>query len=306
MKLLFLRGSVPNDRDPREIMWRSLDESNDVWEYLADALGDERAEIIYVGGDRCEKYSEKTTVCWIRNLACYRPDFNPDCIFARGGFDFWKKLLKKYNKTYKVYYGGGQRYVPEDGIKYNLVLADSDRQYHRLRKKGFSALLWRKPTIPMFQAWPETQKEFDVCYVGDGRFPFRAKIKGLHWLYKTAPKDLSILHLGREESGLHTPDNITRRRVVRNQMPKEYSRCRVGIVPYTDYDSAPRVIPEMLACGLHVVAFNTVHQCYPEVHVTLPETAWVDVRGLSALPQPEPIIYGVQECAEMLRNEICQ
>ena len=51
LKLLFLRGSVPRDRNPNEIKWRSLREVTDLWEILACNLADD-VEIVYWGGKR--------------------------------------------------------------------------------------------------------------------------------------------------------------------------------------------------------------------------------------------------------------
>jgi len=36
----------------------------------------------------------------------------------------------------------------------------------------------------------------------------------------------------------------------RSNMANMYSQCKVGIVPYTSYDSAPRALSEMIACGV--------------------------------------------------------
>ena len=45
MKLLFLRGSVPEDRNPKEIMYDSLEAETDVWTHIACNLGD-KVEIV--------------------------------------------------------------------------------------------------------------------------------------------------------------------------------------------------------------------------------------------------------------------
>lgn len=260
MKLLMLRGFVPKDRDPKEIVHDGWESEEDMWTFLADALGDERAEIVYVGGKRYVEYSEKCSIRWVKDINHIKPSFNPDCVFCRGGFPEWDKVIKAFPGAYKIYHGAGKRYLP--GNKgYSLLLVDSPSQDKRARKHGFNAYLWSKPAAPIF-APKNVAKEFDFCYVADGRFPFRAKIKGVEWVYKTAPKHLKILHLG-WGGACRPPKNITVRRVVRGEMPNEYAKCRVGIIPYTDYDSAPRTIPEMIACGLPVVQLDCVHSNNP-------------------------------------------
>ena len=60
MKLLFLRGSVPKDRDPRQIMFDDIEKCDDVWSQLASHLSkDGYGEIWYWGGTRKIRYREK-------------------------------------------------------------------------------------------------------------------------------------------------------------------------------------------------------------------------------------------------------
>ncbi len=257
MKLAFYRGAIPTDRNPKEIMFKSLDADTDMWTHLASALGDEYCDIIYTGGKREVKYSKTCRVLWIKNIDSYKPLADIDVVFCRGGFPEGDRLVRMFPKAVRVYTGCGKRYYPQGKEKYGIVLVDSHRQFEKVMARGMNAVLWRKPAAPCFKPI-SVPKEFDVCYVADGRFPFRAKIKNLKWTYRSLPADLSMLHLG--WSGKYKPSKkICVKRVLRSQMPEEYSRCKVGVVPYSDYDSAPRVIPEMIACGLPVICLDSVH-----------------------------------------------
>lgn len=258
MKLLMLRGQVPRDRPKKEIMWGSIGESNCVWEHLAYYLGDERSEILYWGGRREVNYDQKSTVKWVKSLKHYVPDFVPDIIFARGGFKEYVPILKKFPKAFRIYYGSGARYRPKDKIKYDLVLCDSERQRKKIISIGMNGQLWIKPAIDSLFYPRNDYKKYDVCYVGDARFPFRAKIKGIKLAY-SIPKDLTMLHLG-WNGKYKPPKNVKVKRITRDKMPEYISRCRVGIVPYRGfYDSAPRCIPEFLACGLPIVVLDEVN-----------------------------------------------
>jgi hypothetical protein len=112
--------------------------------------------------------------------------------------------------------------------------------------------------LQTLESMPEVEKVYDVVYVADGRITFRAKIKRVDWFYKHAPKDLKILHLG-WSGDRHVPKNVTVMRVRRGEMPLWYNKCRVGVVCYDKYDSAPRVIPEMMACGLPTLVSNEIN-----------------------------------------------
>jgi len=303
MKLLFLRGFLPHDRPISEIVHDSFEEEEDMWTFLANALGDERCDIVYIGGKRHVAYSEKCHVHWFKDIDSIKLDSAPDVIFARGGFGDWVRVVERrdFVRAKRVYYGAGQRIIPEKG-EWDFVLCDTQAQFDKLKSKGFNPVLWVKPCAPHFRPM-NVPKEFDVCYVGDGRYPFRAKIKRVGWFYKTLPGDLKALHLG-WSGNLKPPKNVTVRRVERKDMPTEYSRCKVLVCCYKDYDSAPRVIPEALACGVPVVAMDSLNfnNLNNVVAVANKESFWDTVRGsIEKKPEPYPNVY---VAAEMIRRVI--
>ena len=255
MKLLMCRGAVPSDRSYKEIMYNDIESETDLWTHIAHNLGDE-VEILYYGKpERKVRYNDKTTIVWTNNLRRYNCSFHPSHIWNRGGFEFFKPVLKRYKDAYLIYYGSGARYRPKDGIAYNLVLVDSERQ---LAKAGPNARLWIKPAIDThFKYMPEVRKRYDVCYVGDCRFPFRAKIKGQKLAYQ-CPPDLKMLHLGWSGKA-KVPKNIKVKRVIKEEMPRFYNQCKVLVAPYSSYDSAPRCIPEAIACNLMVICLDGVN-----------------------------------------------
>jgi hypothetical protein len=306
VKLVFLRGAVPTDRDPHEIMFDSLDADTDMWTHLACALGDEACRIVYWGGLRHVKYTDSADVVWTPKLKEYVPGFIPDVIFERGGFNEGRRFTKRYPKAYRIYYGSGQRYMPKnDHVKYNLVLVDSERQLRKARKRGWNAQLWQKPASPQFRYMPEVAKEYDVCYVADGRFPFRAKIKNVDWVYETAPKDLKILHLG-WSGDRRVPKNVTVKRVQRGDMPLWYNKCRILVCCYSEYDSSPRVISEAMACGLDAVVSSDVNTTQGTVRCPL-DDIWhfvkVILSGSAGIPMCIPTV-SVQQAADHIRDII--
>lgn len=237
-------------------------------------------------------------------------------VFARGGFDYYKPILKACKNAYKIYYGSGIRYYPQDGIKYNLILVDTEEQLEKVQKKfpNTKSSLWIKPAAKHFKS-VECKKEYDVVFVADTSSKFQEKIKRIRWVYKTVPSDLKVLHLGK--SSLKPPKNVTVKRVSRLEMPKWYSACKVGIVPYKNYDSCPRVIPEMLACGLPVVALNSVNYeivgyNYAMLWFDTKDYFWYQVkRSMDIFPVELDISKYYQEnlslkpAAEHLRKLIC-
>lgn len=245
MKLLFLRGKV----DERTELVRQLKDTTDLWEHLACAMTSEmdNCKILYWGGNRKVYYADNITVEYVHSFKHWNTLYEPDVIFARGNFPEYVSVLKMFPNAFKILYGAGIRTFPMYGMKYDMVLVDTQRDYKKIK----NALLWNKPAAPNFVN-KDIPKEFDVCYIANGQ---QAKIKNIKWVYKTIPSDMSMLHLG-YLSKYKSPKNVVCKRVSRWNMPDMINRCKVGIVPYTSYDSAPRAASEMLACGLPVISLD--------------------------------------------------
>ena len=259
MKWLFLRGAVPTDRNPKEIIFDTLEECDDMWTHLFyNLLGeDDYGEMWYSGGDREQKYAKNYIERYVKSFK-KEPGFEPDIIFARGGFEEYDRLLQKYPKAFKIYYGAGKRHIPLTKFqKYNLTLQDSLERWNKAREKcpNMKHTMWVKPAVDHLFYPKSIPKEYDICFIANGT---QAKIKNIKWVYKASPTNVKILHLG-NRSSLKAPKHITTKRVLRSEMATEISKCHIGIVPYTKTDSSPRVIPEMLACGIPIVVLDTVH-----------------------------------------------
>ena len=253
---LFLRGEWD------EHTQKSIDTDDDMWLQLFDELGGANHSIWFKGEELLWTnppiYNIYTSSVnrMIDFVTRNRNDLG--YIFARGGFDYYIPVLKACPNTYKIRYGAGKRYMPEPEIDYQLVLVDTEKQKAEVLAKYPKANvhLFIKPAARHFKP-VDVEKEYGVVFIANGQ---QAKFKGIEWVYSTAPKYLKILHLG-YPSKFNPPYNITCKRVDRIDMPAEINKCRVGIVPYENIDSCPRVIPEMLACGLPLVVLDTVNFC---------------------------------------------
>ena len=117
MKLLFLRGQVPQDRDPQEIVFDRIEDCDDVWTQLAFALTgpNDSTELWYWGGKRKQAFSANFTERWLPSFDAELPNFEPDAIMCRGGFSTYHSVLKRFPKAFKIYYGAGQRFLPQKG-----------------------------------------------------------------------------------------------------------------------------------------------------------------------------------------------
>ncbi len=253
MNLLFLRGKV----DKRTEYHGDIDKHTDMWTQVAREFTNHgyNVTILYWGGTWVHKYSDKLREIWVPKLKDYNN--KPDLIFARGGFVEYGQLLNRYQNAKKIYYGAGVRTIPPKTSNYDLIIVDDLGDVSRGTKKHPNSTVWPwfKPAADnVFKPLESEVKTYDVCFPANGTQLF----KGFDFVYSTAPKDLSILNLGYPQKKFKLPENIENKRVPRNEMPEWYNKCKVGIVCTSDYDSHPRVISEMLACGLPVVALDRV------------------------------------------------
>lgn len=255
MRWHFLRGQVPQDRSPKEIMWNSLDASSDMWEHLFSSLVSDQdtGRIIYWGGHRRVYYRDNLCVEWVHSLKDTNFDA-PDVIVARGGFKEYVHYLNKYPDAFKIYYGANRGCIPRDGIKYDMVWVDCKSQEDLVKSHGIVPCVINKPAPPMFKVIKH-KKKWDCAYVAVHP---KDKRKRVGWVYKTCPKHLNVLQLGNYPKGMKVPKNVTVKRIKHEKMPKALNKCKVLIAPYTCEDSGPRCITEAEACGVKTVSLNDV------------------------------------------------
>jgi hypothetical protein len=261
MKFLMLRGQVPQDRTPQEIVFNTIEEVDDMWTQLFVAmLGDkDMGELWYWGGNREKKFTLIFTERWVPFFATYSSDFIPDVIFCRGGFMEYHTVLNKFPNAIKIYYGAGRRFLPQPGFHdYDIILQDSIEQVEICKKYFPKALvtLFIKPAPDnLFYPMIEVEKEYDICFPANGAQDF----KGHSMVYTTVPQQFKLLNLGNNPRDFKYPSNVTSYRTLKAEVPKHIAKCKIGIVAVrAEIDSCPRVIPEMLACGLPIVVLDRV------------------------------------------------
>jgi hypothetical protein len=243
-----------------EIVFDRLEDVDDLWTNLFFSLldDDDCGELWYWGGRREKKFTSNFTERWVPTFLTYTDSFIPDVIFCRGGFQEYHAVLARFPDAIKIYYGAGRRFLPQPGFHdYDIILQDSPEQVEICKSKFPDALttLFIKPASDnIFYPMSEVKKEFDVCFPANGHQSF----KGHDFVYNTVPEDLRLLNLGNPSKVKH-PKNVVSYRVLRTNMAKNIAKCKVGIVTVSStIDSCPRVIPELLACGLPIVVLHGV------------------------------------------------
>jgi len=278
MNFLFLRGQVPRDRNPQEIVFNTIEECDDVWTHLIFNMtqSQDQTELWYWGGNREHKFSSNFTERWVNNFDKYTNEFVPDVIFCRGGFQQYHPVLKRFPNAFKIYYGAGRRFLPQPGFyNYDLILQDSPQQLKISQEKfpkSYSSL-FVKPAIDHIFKPLDIEKKFDIVFPANGS---QHTLKGHSFVFKGLPNQYNCLNLG-NPSPLKMPSHISRKRVLRPDMPQYLQQAKVGIVCCGgDVDSCPRVIPEMIACNIPVVVFSET-RFWQDKYIT-PETGIISNR----------------------------
>ncbi len=262
MNILFLRGSVPTDRNPRQIMFDTLEECDDVWTRLAHALScDGYGEVWYWGGNRKVKYRDNFIERWVPDYKKQKCKFVPDVIFARGGFPQYDVIFSRHPDAFKIYYGAGHRHVPSSNFKdYDLILVDTEDQ----RKQVMSALpknncqLFIKPAADNIFYPEPAPKKYDVIFSSNEH---KKGIKGHGFILPIFPHDLSIIQVGIASKALRArhPRVQFTGWVPRKKIKELYGQSKIAIVCCTSRDSCPRIIPEALACNCPLLVLDTVN-----------------------------------------------
>lgn len=270
MKLLFLRGQVPTDRDPRQIMFDDIEACDDVWTQLAYKLcQDGYGEVWYWGGKRKTRYKNNFIERWVPSFKNYKSSFKPDVIFARGGFPQYDIVLERNPQAYRIYYGAGRRFFPRSKFKkYDLILVDTPNQLQKARRNfsNTQCALFIKPAADNIFRPQEQEKVYDVIFSSNEH---KSGIKGHDFILPSLPRNMRMI-----QTGIVSPKLKKRYPYIdfqgwlpRKRLPQMYAQSKVAIVCCTNVDSCPRVIPEALACGCPLLILDSVN-LWSEKYIT--------------------------------------
>ena len=266
MNLLFLRGQVPVDRDPRQIMYDKLNDCCDMWTQLASAMvgNGDYGEIWYWGGKRRVTYRDNLVERWVSSFKGAKPKFEPDVIFARGGFSQYDPILLGHPKAFRIYYGAGKRIYPQKGMfsDFDLILNDTPQQAIETMKAFPKAKvrLWTKPAAEniFYPDLDAADKPYDVIMVGNEDSKGR---KGHDLVLGELQNRFNVLQVGISSPALRRryPNVVHAGWIARREIRVKYAMAKISVVACSERDSCPRVVPESLACGCPLLLSSRVN-----------------------------------------------
>lgn len=286
--MILLRGEI----DTKTL--KSIENDDDVWLQLAKSIDPFALVGFFAEPGGCNRHYSIGQYDF-QEISCPKIDTSRSTCFSRGGFPWQAEIMRQNNFKFKIRYGAGRRIFPEYDIWYDLILVDSTKQKRlvKARNKRYPVELFIKPAARHFK-YVDVEKKYDICFIAKDE---QAKFKGVRWVYDTIPKSLNVLHLG-SDGRYNPPSNVTCMRVNRIKMPNYINQCKIGIVPYwNEIDSCPRIIPEMIACGLPVICSDQVHywrEKYPCNHI--------DVTNFWGVVQNKTFDYSYSMVDDMTRH----
>lgn len=261
MKFLFLRGQVPTDRDPKQIMYDNIESCCDMWTQLAFSMvgPEDYGEIWYWGGHRMQKFASNFVERWIPNLKVAKHDFGADLIMTRGGFPQFDVVLHRHPNAKSIYYGAGKRFCPQSKFKnYNVVLVDSTEQQAIVASKfpNSKSSVFVKPAADNI-FYPEVaEKKYDVIFVPN----MYSKRKRCEFFLGGVPDSMKVLAVGKIGKAAIKKSHIDYAGwVPRSHLRSMYASAKVAVCPSSGGDSCPRVVPESLACDVPVLVSEDVN-----------------------------------------------
>lgn len=262
VKMLFLRGQVPQDRDPKQIMFDSIEDCDDMWTQLAFKLSEKgQGELWYWNGKRKVRYADNFVERWKRSFKPLKNEFSPNIIFARGGFSNYDIVLRRHPKAFKIYYGAGKRFYPDKMFNdYDLILVDTQKQLKKVRRlfPDVKSDLMIKPVAENIFRPVDEEKKYDVILVGN----YNNRVnKGHDFAFKRIPEHYNILCSGIVPKYIRKlyPNVTFTGWLPRKELPKLYAQSKVAIVCCGTTDSCPRVIPEAIACDCPILVLDRVN-----------------------------------------------
>lgn len=261
MKFLFLRGQVPTDRDPRQIMSDSIDACDDMWTQLAFSMvgANDYGEIWYWGGHRTQKFASNFVERWIPNLKVSRHDFGADLIMTRGGFSQFDIVLHRHPKAKSIYYGAGKRFFPQSKFKnYDIILVDSTEQQRVVASKfpKSKSSVFVKPAADNIFYPEQVEKKYDVIFVPN----MYSSRKRCEFFLGGVPDSMKVLVVGKIDKAKVLKSHIDYVGwIPRANLRPLYASAKVAVCPSSGGDSCPRVIPESLACNVPILISEDVN-----------------------------------------------
>lgn len=261
-------------------MFDNLSDCDCMWTQLARSItGDGYGEVWYWNGKRHVCYDKHFHERWLPSFKKTNPSFEPDVIFARGGFPEYDPILRQNTKAFKIYYGAGKRFMPQTKFTdFNLILFDTSKQ-QQAAKRAFPKSrveMFIKPAADNVFKPISIEKQYDIIFVGNE--PKKGGFKGHDFAFSNIPHHYKVLCVGMVSKQLRKkfPHIEFTGWIPRKEIPLKYAISKIAVVAADGRDSCPRVIPESLACNCPLLVLDGV-DFWHEKYIT-PQTGRLTTR----------------------------
>lgn len=204
---------------------------------------------------------------WVRNFSECLKYPSPDISFFRGGFPEYCQITKKNPLHFgkKLYLGAGRRITPQYGGKYDVILAEDERDISIIQKHYKCFPFFKTASDKIFYPM-ELEKEYDICWPANfAQMRHKGQEDFIRLIAMNNLHDLKIVSCGNkpgvgkklcEKYGIN---NITfLGEVDRHTINKTLNMSAFGLNMSNQVDGCPRVSTEILMSGTPLILRDSV------------------------------------------------
>ena len=204
---------------------------------------------------------------WVKNFSECTKYPSPDVSFFRGGFPEYDQITKANPLHYgkKLYLGAGKRIMPQYGGKYDVILAEDERDIKKIQQQYKCAPFFKTASNSIFRPL-NLESKYDICWPANfAQIRHKGQEDFISLIGKHCLTELRIVSCGNKPS---VGKKLCQKYGVKNiEFLGEINRPRLneilnlsafGLNMSNQVDGCPRVSTEILMSGTPLIVRDTV------------------------------------------------
>lgn len=204
---------------------------------------------------------------WVQELSECTKYPSPDISFFRGGFPEYDRITKANPMHYgkKLYLGAGRRITPQYGGKYDVILAEDERDIQNISKQYKCVPFFKTASDKIFHPL-KLDAVYDICWPANfAQIRYKGQEDFIRLIAKYKLHDLKIVScgnkwkVGKQLCDKYGVNNITfMGEIDRVHINKLLNMSCFGLNMSNQVDGCPRVSTEVLMSGTPLIIRDSV------------------------------------------------
>jgi glycosyltransferase involved in cell wall biosynthesis len=204
---------------------------------------------------------------WVKSFSQCIKYPSPNMSFFRGGFSEYDQITKSNPLHYgkKFYLGAGRRVTPQYGGKYDVILAEDERDIKTIQRHHKCQPFFKTASDKIFRPL-NLPKKYDICWPANfAQIRHKGQEDFIQLIAKYNLSDLKIVScgnhpkIGKQLCDKYGVKNITfLGEVNRSRLNEILNLSAFGLNMSNQVDGCPRVSTEILMSGTPLIVRDTV------------------------------------------------